>query len=67
MDGNVILACERGVEGRKERVDEFFRDVKRLGLTEIRERRTLAVSKMLINESRYVNMTDGYNVYYIMR
>lgn len=52
---------------REEQIEEFFTDVKHFGITEIRERRTLAVSKQIMLESRYLKKTDGYTVYYIMQ
>ena len=43
--------------GRKAAVEAFFRDLKRHGITEIRERRSLAVSKQIMQESQYVKET----------
>jgi len=41
--------------------------VKRFGITEIRERRSLAASKKVMKEERYVAKRDGYSLYYIMQ
>ena len=53
--------------GREELIEEFFKDVKRFGITEIRERRTLVSSKQDILESRYIKQRSGYSLYYIMQ
>lgn len=54
-------------ELHQERVDAFFSDVKRFGITEIGERRSLAVSRKRMSEHRYAEGDDGYNLYYIMQ
>ncbi len=53
---------------RKEKIEEFFDDVKRHGLTEIMERTSLAVSKQCMLDSRYaLDRSQEYSVYYIMQ
>jgi len=53
--------------GRDDLIDALFDDVKRFGITEIRERRSLAASKKVMKEERYVAKRDGYSLYYIMQ
>ena len=54
--------------GRAEAIEEFFRDLKAFGITEIRERRSLAVSKNSMLNSRYAtDRTGEYSLYYIMQ
>jgi hypothetical protein len=53
--------------GRTELVDAFFNDVKRHGITEIRERRSLAFSKQIMLEYQYLKKRGGYSLYYIMQ
>lgn len=53
--------------GREELVQAFFDDVKNFGITEIRERRSLAVSKQIMLESPYLKENAGYSLYYIMQ
>jgi len=53
--------------GREELVEEFFKDVKSFGITEIRERRSLVSSKQDILESQYIKQRSGYSLYYIMQ
>ena len=54
--------------GRAEAIEAFFRDLKRFGITEIRERRSLAVIKKEMLESRYLrDRTQEYKLYYIMQ
>ncbi|MBR2460408.1 MAG: DUF4838 domain-containing protein [Clostridia bacterium] len=53
---------------RLEQIDRFFNDVKSFGITEIRERRSLAVSKKCMQASRYASDRSGeYSLYYIMQ
>lgn len=55
-------------EGRRERIDEFFEDIKRFGITEIRERIPLDVSKDCMHKHRYVkDRSEEYCLYYIMQ
>ena len=54
-------------QGRKEQIDNFFADVKSFGITEIRERRSLAVSKQIMLDSPYLEKHEGYKLYYIMQ
>ncbi len=55
-------------KGRNELIDDFFDDVKRFGITEIRERVSLAVSKKCMREHRYMKDRSGeYKLYYIMQ
>lgn len=55
-------------EGRNREIDAFFDDVKRFGITEIRERISLAASKKCMQEHRYVKDRSGdYKLYYIMQ
>ena len=45
-----------------------FDDVKKFGITEIRERRSLKVSKVLLLTGRYTRgSADEYKLYYIMQ
>ena len=54
--------------GREQLVEDFIKDVKRHGITEIRERCSLAVSKRDMLESRYVrDKKYYYSLYYIMQ
>ena len=53
---------------RLEQIDKFFDDVKSFGITEIRERRSLAVSKKCMQVSQYASDRNGeYSLYYIMQ
>ena len=53
---------------REQLVEDFIKDVKRHGITEIRERCSLAVSKRDMLESRYVrDKKYYYSLYYIMQ
>ncbi len=53
---------------RTEMIEEFFRDVKSFGITEIMERVSLPVSKHAMIISRYAKEFEGeYRVYYIMQ
>ncbi|MBQ9747666.1 MAG: DUF4838 domain-containing protein [Clostridia bacterium] len=55
-------------EGREALIDAFFRDVKRFGLTEIRERTSLPVMRRSMTESRFAKAKNGeYSLYYIMQ
>ena len=55
-------------EGRNKLIDDFFYDVKCFGITEIRERVSLAASKKCMQEHRYVkDRSDDYKLYYIMQ
>ena len=63
-----LTRMELGVPGREEAIEEFFADVKRHGITEIRERRTLEVTKYNILNNRYAKGGVGeYTLYYIMQ
>jgi hypothetical protein len=54
--------------GRKEAIDEFLRDVKSHGITEIMERNSLSVSKEIMLTSRYTKERNNtYRLYYIMQ
>lgn len=53
--------------GRDEMIEALFDDVKRFGITEIRERRSLASSKQLMKEERYMAKLNGHTLYYIMQ
>jgi len=55
-------------EGRDERINKFFEDVKRFGITEIRERILLDISKDCMHKHRYVkDRSEEYCLYYIMQ
>ena len=47
--------------------DQLFTDVKHFGITEIRERRSLALSKRIMLESPYLREHSGYKLYDIMQ
>lgn len=55
------------VPGRSEWIEEFMRDVKRHGITEIMERCSLAMSKKGMLEHRYTKDCERYKLYYIMQ
>jgi hypothetical protein len=49
-------------------LDRLYEDVKRFGITEIRERTNLDVSFENLRRARYCKSSDGeYSLYYIMR
>jgi len=53
---------------RTEMIEEFFKDVKSFGITEIMERVSLPISKHAMIISRYAKEFEGeYRVYYIMQ
>ena len=53
---------------RNEQTEAFFKDVKKFGITEIRERVSLACSKKCMQEHRYVkDRSTDYKLYYIMQ
>ena len=55
-------------EGRNEQIERFFNDVKHFGITEIRERVSLASSKKCMQEHRYAkDRSSDYKLYYIMQ
>ena len=54
-------------EGREKLVDEFFNDLKRFGITEIKERRSLAEAKKQMLSIPYMKGKVGYSLYYIMQ
>lgn len=54
-------------EGRRELIDAFFSDIKRFGITEIRERRTLRDAKSVMLNSQYASEKCGHQLYYIMQ
>lgn len=55
-------------EGRNDRIDAFFEDVKAFGITEIRERVSHRVMKECMREVRYVkDRSREYKLYYIMQ
>lgn len=59
-----------GTEGRDAEVDEFFRDVKDFGITEISERVPLEYSERCMRESQYCltfDVNSYYSLYYMMR
>lgn len=63
-----LARMEMNAQGRTEQIEEFFKDVKHFGLTEIMERASLAVSKQCMINSRYAtDHTGEYRVYYIMQ
>ena len=63
-----LARLEMDAPGREELINEFFDDLKREGITEIRERKTLAVLKELMLKNRYVkDRTGEYLLYYIMQ
>ena len=53
--------------GRDAAIDAFFEDVKSHGITEIRERRSLAFSRGIMKRSLYVTENGGHVLYYIMK
>lgn len=63
-----LSRLEMDAPGRTDRINEFFDDLKSFGITEIRERKSLAVLKKLMLENRYVkDRTGEYLLYYIMQ
>lgn len=53
--------------GRSDMIDEFFRDVKSHGITEIRERRSLALTRDAMKRSRYTKeYKDEYSLHYVL-
>ncbi len=53
---------------RDERIDRFITDVKRFGMTEIMERRSLPVSRDAMKRSLYAkDRTGAFSVYYTMQ
>ena len=48
-------------------IHEFFNNIKHFGITEIRERRSLAFSKQIMLEYQYLKKRGGYSLYYIMQ
>ena len=55
-----------GTEGRDAAVDAFIEDVRSHGITEIRERRSLAFSRDIMKRSLYMEENGGHVLYYIM-
>lgn len=63
-----LTRMEIDTPDRTEMIEEFFRDVKSFGITEIMERVSLPVSKHAMIISRYAKEFEGeYRVYYIMQ
>ena len=63
-----ITRSELDTQKRNELIDEFFNDVKKEGITEIRERTSLAVSKRCMQNHRFVkDRSEEYSLYYIMQ
>ena len=63
-----LTRMELGTPGREEAIEKFFEDVKGHGITEIRERRTLEVTKYNMIKNRYAKGGEGeYTLYYIMQ
>ena len=53
---------------RKELIDRLYEEVKRIGITEIRERAHLEICFENLRNSRYAkDKTGEYNLYYIMK
>lgn len=64
----ILTRMEMDTPYRTEMIEEFFRDVKSFGITEIMERVSLPVSKHAMIISRYAREFEGeYRVYYIMQ
>ena len=63
-----ITRSELNTEGRDERIEEFYEDLKHFGITEIRERIYLDLSIECMHKHRYVkDHTNEYCLYYIMQ
>jgi len=63
-----LTRMEMDVPGRDELIDQFIRDVKAFGLTEIMERTPLTSSRDSMKTSRYAyERPNRYNLYYIMQ
>ena len=63
-----LARLEMDAPGREEAINKLFDDIKRHGITEIRERKSLAVLKELMLKNRYVkDRTGEYLLYYIMQ
>ncbi|MBQ9806502.1 MAG: DUF4838 domain-containing protein [Clostridia bacterium] len=55
-------------ENRDILIDDLFEDIKHFGITEIRERVSLSVSKRCMKNHRYVkDRSEEYKLYYIMQ
>ena len=65
--GHRLVYIGAGTSGRLGIIDDFFDDVKRHGITEIRERRPHSVTKRIMKESPYMHEHSGYKLYYIMQ
>lgn len=64
----ILTRMEFGTQNRTEMINQFFDDVKKFGITEIRERRSLKVSKDFLLTGRYTRGTaDDYAMRYIMQ
>lgn len=63
-----LTRMELDTPDRTEQIEQFFKDVKHFGITEIMERTSLAVSKASMLKSRYAKeFPFNYRLYYIMQ
>lgn len=63
-----ITRSEMDSKGRDKRIEEFYEDLKRFGITEIRERIYLDLSIECMHKHRYVkDRSNEYCLYYIMQ
>lgn len=63
-----LTRMETDAPDRAEMIEQFFKDVKSFGITEIMERTSLAVSKTSMLVSRYAKeFPVNYRLYYIMQ
>ncbi len=63
-----LTRMELNVPHRAEQIEQFFKDAKSFGITEIMERTSLAVSKTSMLVSRYAKeFPVNYRLYYIMQ
>ena len=63
-----ISRADMNSKGRDERIEEFYEDLKRFGITEIRERIHLDLSIECMHKHRYVkDRSNEYCLYYMMQ
>jgi len=64
----ILTRMEMDTPGREEQIDEFLRDCKAFGLTELIERTSMACCRDIMKKSRYASdRSERYVLYYIMQ
>lgn len=64
----ILTRMEMDAPGRDEMIDQFIRDAKVFGITELVERTSMAVCREIMKKQRYAaDRTDRYSLYYIMQ